>query len=340
MIRLEQVTKEFTLDQRRFSAVDHVSLEVGEGEIYGVIGRSGAGKSTLLRLINRLEEPSEGRVFVDGVNMLALSTKELMQKRREIGMIFQQFNLFQQKSVFENIAYPLRLARLEAGEMEERVTEMLDFVGLTEKRTAYPSMLSGGQKQRVAIARALVQKPKVLLCDEATSALDPSSTAQIIELLRQSVARFHTTVVMITHQLEVAKDICDRIAVMEKGKIVEENGVEALFRSPQSRLAQEMIQALRRDEEAESWREAQYAGKVFRLSYPGKTADEPLLSRCVTECHVDVNILSGNINTVASPQGNSSVGYLYVEFIGGTFQVEQAAAYLRERGVLVKEVLA
>lgn len=334
MIKIAGLTKIYRVGDRVFKAVDDVSLSVNRSEIFGIIGLSGAGKSTLIRCINRLEEPDEGQILVDGVNITACNRHDLYEQRRDIGMIFQNFNLFQQKNVFENIAYPLRIAGRNKAEIKERVEELLDFVMLREKKFAYPTSLSGGQKQRVAIARAIATNPKVLLSDESTSALDPASTAQILDLLRKTVDVYGTSVVLITHQMEVAKDICDRIAVMENGKIIEENDVETLFRRPKTRLAQNLIKTVAVTTEEAPINASDYEGSVYRLSYDEKGAGTPVLSRCIVDCKVDINIIAGNISKVT----NTSVGYLYVEILGERQNTEQAVKYLRDRGVVVQEV--
>ena len=244
MIEVLNLKKTFNTSEKEFNAVDDVSFKVNKGEIYGIIGLSGAGKSTLVRLLNRLEEPTSGKVIIDDVDITSLKQKELLEARKEISMIFQHFNLFNQKNVYENIAYPLKLQNIPKNEIEKRVNELLDFIGLRDRAKSYPSQLSGGQKQRVAIARALSTNPKVILSDESTSALDPQNTQQVLEILRKSVDKYKTTIIMITHQMEVAKDVCDRIAVMENGKIIEENSVEELFKNPKTDVTRNFIRKL------------------------------------------------------------------------------------------------
>ena len=249
MIEVSHLVKEFSNDGKVFRAVDDVSFQVQKGEIYGIIGLSGAGKSTLVRCLNRLEEPTSGKIFIDGVDMVALNKKELLNQRKDIGMIFQHFNLFLQKTVYDNIAYPLEIQKWPKEKIKARVEELLDFIDLKDKRGVYPSSLSGGQKQRVAIARALATSPKILLSDEGTSALDPINTRMVVETLKKTVKDLNTTIIMITHQMEVAKDICDRIAVMENGKIIEENTVEELFRAPKTKQTQNFISSLRESDD-------------------------------------------------------------------------------------------
>ncbi|MDO5713421.1 MAG: ATP-binding cassette domain-containing protein [Tissierellia bacterium] len=329
MIDVKHLVKEFELNGNTFRAVDDVSFHVDKGEIYGIIGLSGAGKSTLVRCLNRLEEPSEGEIYIDGVELMSLGKKELLAERKEIGMIFQSFNLFHQKTVFENIAYPLEIMKLPKEEIKERVEELLTFIDLESKRNSYPAEISGGQKQRVAIARALATKPKILLSDEGTSALDPANTEQILELLRRAVKDFDMTIIMITHQMEVAKDICDRIAVMENGKIIEENTVEALFQAPKQQRTRSFIKSLQDTTEEEIINPEDFKGKVIRLGYDKDTVHLPVLSHCIRKFNVDVNLISGNINKVSS----SNIGYMIVELQGEKQTVYQAMDYLEEQGL-------
>lgn len=333
MIEVSHLVKEFSNDGKVFRAVDDVSFQVQKGEIYGIIGLSGAGKSTLVRCLNRLEEPTSGKIFIDGVDMVALNKKELLNQRKDIGMIFQHFNLFLQKTVYDNIAYPLEIQKWPKEKIQARVEELLDFIDLKDKRGVYPSSLSGGQKQRVAIARALATSPKILLSDEGTSALDPINTRMVVETLKKTVKNLNTTIIMITHQMEVAKDICDRIAVMENGKIIEENTVEELFRAPKTKQTQNFISSLREsDDPDQSLDLTKYKGRVLRLSYDDHTVDQPILSRCIKDYQVDVNLLSGNMNRLDV----KDFGYMIVEVLGPDQQVDQALAFMKEAGVYVE----
>lgn len=333
MIEVSHLVKEFSNDGKVFRAVDDVSFQVQKGEIYGIIGLSGAGKSTLVRCLNRLEEPTSGKIFIDGVDMVALNKKELLNQRKDIGMIFQHFNLFLQKTVYDNIAYPLEIQKWPKEKIQARVEELLDFIDLKDKRGVYPSSLSGGQKQRVAIARALATSPKILLSDEGTSALDPINTRMVVETLKKTVKNLNTTIIMITHQMEVAKDICDRIAVMENGKIIEENTVEELFRAPKTKQTQNFISSLREsDDPDQSLDLTKYKGRVLRLSYDDHTVDQPILSRCIKDYQVDVNLLSGNMNRLDV----KDFGYMIVEVLGPDQQVDQALDFMKEAGVYVE----
>ena len=244
MIKLHNVSKTFYNEQNNIEAVKNVSLKVNKGEIYGIIGLSGAGKSTLIRCLNRLEEPTSGKIIINRIDLTSLDKKDLRNKRKEIGMIFQHFNLLSQKNVYENIAFPLRLAHMEENEIENRVNELLKYVSLEDKKYNYPSQLSGGQKQRVAIARAIANKPKILLSDEGTSALDPKTTKNILNLLKKIRDELGITIVMITHQMEVVKEICDRVAIMENGQLIEENLVEELFSDPKTKTAKTFIKSI------------------------------------------------------------------------------------------------
>ncbi|WP_326543378.1 methionine ABC transporter ATP-binding protein [Pseudorhodoferax sp.] len=244
VIRLQQVGKFFEDQQGRKPALQGIDLSVQAGEIFGVIGRSGAGKSTLVRTLNRLEDISEGRLEVYGLDVAALSRAELVRLRRRIGMVFQHFNLLASKTVFDNVALPLRVAGVAPARIRARVLELLDLVGLADKHSAYPSQISGGQKQRVAIARALVHEPQILLCDEATSALDPETTRSILDLLQQINRRLNLTVVLITHEMSVVRQICDRVAVLERGRIVETGQVWEVFGRPQHAATRALLEPL------------------------------------------------------------------------------------------------
>ncbi len=331
---MKNIVKEYPLGDSFFRAVDDVSFTVNDGEIFGIIGLSGAGKSTLVRCINRLEEPESGDVLIDGVSVLGLDKKGLLEERKQIGMIFQSFNLFEQKNVFENIAYPLRIMKMDNSEIKARVEELLDFIDLKHKRNSYPRELSGGQKQRVAIARAIATKPKILLSDEGTSALDPANTKSILDLLKSIVEKFNMTVIMITHQMEVAKEICDRIAVMERGKIIEENTVEEIFRNPKEKLTASFIYSLQDKGEKvqEDINKDDFSGVVARLTYGDKDYSAPILSSCIKKFDVDVSILSGNVNKL----NRETVGYLIIEINGEQSEIFKAMDYLREQDVRVE----
>lgn len=330
MLKVEHISKTFQTDKGEVKAVRDVSFEVADGEIYGLIGLSGAGKSTVVRCLNLLERPEEGTIYFNGENLASLPDRELRKRRKDIGMIFQHFNLFEQKNVFENIAFPLRRLRMNSTEIKKRTDELLQYIDLEEKREAYPSELSGGQKQRVAIARALATNPKLILSDEGTSALDPETTQSILTLLKDSVKKFGVSIVMITHQMEVAKEICDRIGVMEGGEIIEEGTVEELFLHPKEKRTFKFIQKLR--DEVEDISVDAYEGKLYRLSFDNVNVSTPVISHLSRLFDVDINILAGNMNALRSGQ----VGYLIIEFLGAEEEKDKAIAYLGEQGVYVE----
>lgn len=331
MIEAKNLTKEYHVDGQRFKAVDNVSFEVDKGDIFAIIGLSGAGKSTLVRLLNRLEEPDEGNVFIDGVDLMSLREKELLEIRKRIAFIFQNFNLFNQYSVIENVMYPLNLTNKKI-DKKKAAQEVLDYVGLISKEKAYPKELSGGQRQRVAIARALVTRPEIILSDEATSALDPESTRIITDLYKRARDDFETTTIMITHQMEVAKDTSNKIAVMEKGRIIESNSTVELFRSPKSKLAQSFVKKAAPSNIIEI---SSFEGVVKRLSYTKRTVNTPVLNDTIKKFDVNINLIEGNINNISDDQ----VGYMIVEFKGEDAEIFKALQFLKEHNVEISEVL-
>ena len=331
MIEAKNLTKEYHVDGQRFKAVDNVSFEVDKGDIFAIIGLSGAGKSTLVRLLNRLEEPDEGNVFIDGVDIMSLREKELLEIRKRIAFIFQNFNLFNQYSVIENVMYPLTLTNKKI-DKKKAAQEVLDYVGLISKEKAYPKELSGGQRQRVAIARALVTRPEIILSDEATSALDPESTRIITDLYKRARDDFETTTIMITHQMEVAKDTSNKIAVMEKGRIIESNSTVELFRSPKSKLAQSFVKKAAPSNIIDI---SSFEGVVKRLSYTKRTVNTPVLNDTIKKFDVNINLIEGNINNISDDQ----VGYMIVEFKGEDAEIFKALQFLKEHNVEKSEVL-
>ena len=331
MIEAKNLTKEYHVDGQRFKAVDNVSFEVDKGDIFAIIGLSGAGKSTLVRLLNRLEEPDEGNVFIDGVDIMSLREKELLEIRKRIAFIFQNFNLFNQYSVIENVMYPLTLTNKKI-DKKKAAQEVLDYVGLISKEKAYPKELSGGQRQRVAIARALVTRPEIILSDEATSALDPESTRIITALYKRARDDFETTTIMITHQMEVAKDTSNKIAVMEKGRIIESNSTVELFRSPKSKLAQSFVKKAAPSNIIDI---SSFEGVVKRLSYTKRTVNTPVLNDTIKKFDVNINLIEGNINNISDDQ----VGYMIVEFKGEDAEIFKALQFLKEHNVEISEVL-
>lgn len=333
MIEVKNLIKEFKVDGKVFRAVDDVSFTVNKGEVYGVIGLSGAGKSTLIRCLNRLEEPTSGTVSINGTVLNTLGKNELNLARRDIGMIFQSFNLFNQRTVAENIAYPLQISGMAKEKIKKEVDDLLDFIDLKDKKNSYPSEISGGQKQRVAIARALATKPQILLSDESTSALDPANTEQILNLLKRAVERYGMTIIMITHQMEVAKNICDRIAVMEHGKIIEENTVENIFNFPRTERTKSFIRSLP-DVVAESiFNPEDFSGRLFRLTFSKENSKKPVVNDLMKNSSASINILSGNLNTLKT---GGVVGNLTIELGGSEEEIEDALRYLSEEDVIVE----
>ncbi len=335
MIRVENLVKEYYLKDNVLRAVDDISFNVSKGEVFGFIGLSGAGKSTLVRCLNKLEEKTSGDIYIDNTDISILNEKELLEIRRSIGMIFQNFNLFKQRTVFENIAYPLELIGISKNEIRERVNEILDFVGLTDKINSYPRELSGGQKQRVAIARALSTRPKILLSDESTSALDPKNTDQILKLLKDSVKAFDMTVIMITHQMEVAKNICDRIAVLDKGRIIETGTVEEVFNNPKTEMTRSLIRALPDEAEDIILDRNSFKGTLLHLNFGPSTVKLPIINNLIKNSNVVVNILSGNISTISS---KSTSGYLTVELVGDKEEIDKEIRNLENQNVGVERL--
>lgn len=325
------LTKTYNLDKEDFKALDDVSFSVKEGEIYGLIGLSGAGKSTLLRCINKLELADRGQVLIDGENIMEMDEDSLRKVRKKTAMIFQNFNLFNQRTVYQNIAYPLEIDGRSKEEIDKRVIELLNFINLKDKMNEYPKNLSGGQKQRVAIARALAVKPSILLSDEFNSALDPANTKTVLELLKRAVKEFNLTIILITHQMELAKEICHRIGVMEKGKIVEENTVEDLFKNPKHKLTKSFV---RRKEAIDLEEIEKLDGRLVNLNFGNETAKKSIVSKVIRTLNIDINILQGSLNKL----GDVSSGYLTVEIIGDGERTEEAIKMFKDNSVIVEEV--
>ncbi|ARK29788.1 methionine ABC transporter ATP-binding protein [Halalkalibacter krulwichiae] len=335
MIELRHVSKTFTSKKTMVTALDDVSLHVKKGEIYGVIGYSGAGKSTLIRCVNMLEKPSEGEIIVNGVTMTGLSQSKLREARQNIGMIFQGFNLLKTATVYDNIAIPLKLTGIPKAEIDGRVKKYLEVVGLEQKADSYPGQLSGGQKQRVAIARALSHEPDVLLSDEATSALDPETTESILNLLMKINKEFGITILLITHEMHVVQKICDRVAVMENGKVIEEGNVIDIFSKANSNTTKKFINSLfPEDIPAEVFNSISEQGPVIRLSFVGHSTGKPALAEVAKKFDVYTNILSGNIVQLK----NEPYGRMVVHLQGIKDQTDASIAYLEAEGVHVERV--
>lgn len=326
MISIKQLKKIFTTEEQSITAVDSISLDIREGEIFGVIGYSGAGKSTFVRLLNRLEEPTAGTVFIDGKEMTKLKGKQLRLARQDIGMIFQHFNLLWSRTVEENIAFPLEIAGIGKAERKKRVQELIDLVGLTGREKAYPSQLSGGQKQRVGIARALANKPKVLLCDEATSALDPDTTNAILDLLVDINRKFDLTIIMITHEMHVIRKVCDRVAVMEDGKIVEQGTVDDIFSNPQQEITKKFVSQVKT--------KAEENGIVVKFKLKDEEVNEAIISEIVKKYFVQIHVLEGKVD-----QLNDEVsGEFKIQLIGNREETDKAISFLQSTAAQVEVV--
>ena len=341
MIELTHISKNFASGGRTVHAVQDVSLSIGKGEIFGIIGFSGAGKSTLVRCINLLERPTSGSVTVDGKEMTALSARELRQARKKIGMIFQHFNLMPSRTVFGNVAYPLRGSGLSGEQIADKVHRLLELVGIGDKAEAYPKQLAGGQEQRVAIARALANDPNVLLCDEATSALDPQTTKAILRLLKNLNEKLGITVVIITHEMAVVKEICDRVAVMEHGRVVEQGEVFNVFADPRQEITRSFIHTtsnLRKIEELIEEDSPVVQLKpgelIVRLSYIQRNVSEPLISTVSRKFDITLNIIFSDIAIVQ----NAPIGGTVAIISGERAQITQAIAYLIEKNVGVEVI--
>lgn len=336
MIEFKNVSKTFTIGKRKVHAVQNVSLKIQRGEIFGIIGFSGAGKSTLLRLVNALEKPTEGSVIVQGTDISKLSAKELRKQRSNIGMIFQNFNLFNSRNVFANVAYPLRLAGYNKAQIEGRVEELLQFVGLSDKAKDYPDQLSGGQKQRVGIARALASSPEILICDEATSALDPETTQDILKLLKKVNRDLGITILLITHEMDVIQSICDKVAVMENGRVIESGEVFEIFTNPRHPTTQRFIQSVQQDLPSASvlkeWSETD-GGKLYQVIFKGDVTGEPVLSTVTKKYNVHFNIIYGSVQELQE----KLFGNLIISFIGDEKNKEKTIQELQTL-VDIKEV--
>lgn len=335
-IELNNLVKEYTSADglAKIRAVDGISLSIPSNQIFGIIGKSGAGKSSLVRLVSMMESPDSGEVIYDGQRVDNLSEKDLVLRRRRIGMIFQNFNLLSSRSAGQNIAYPMEICGVPKEQIEKRVDELLELVELSDRKNARISTLSGGQKQRVAIARALANKPDVLFCDEATSALDPQTTASILNLIRKIQSQMNLTVVMITHQMEVVRDACSNVAVINEGKLVEVGSVNDIFLNPKSPVTRDFISHIGADHKASDgsnivrW---SLEGGEYELSFPSDKQGAPVLSNVAKKYDVEFNIRAAGIQHLT----NGDVGKMIVDFTG--FQVSEALEYLRKQDIIVKK---
>ncbi len=338
MIEVSNVNKVFYQGDKAINALKDIDLIIPQGTIFGVIGSSGAGKSTLIRCVNMLEAPTSGRVVVDGVDLTQLSQPDLCEARRNIGMIFQHFNLLSSRTVFNNVALPLELSGRNKAETNEKVTELLSLVGLADKRDTYPANLSGGQKQRVAIARALASDPKVLLCDEATSALDPATTQSILELLREINRTLNITMLLITHEMDVVKSICHQVAIIGDGELVEKGTVGEIFAHPKTALAHEFIRStldLSIPEDYQARLQPQRVEGSYplvRLEFTGATVDAPLVSQISRKFNIDISILSSDLDYA----GGVKFGMMVAELFGNESDDEAAIEFLKQHKVKVE----
>lgn len=326
MIEIKELVKVYETKKGTVTGVDHVSLKVNKGEIFGIVGYSGAGKSSLLRCLNLLEKPTSGQVIIDGVELTGLNKNDLRKARLKIGMIFQHFHLVSAKTVSENIAFALKAAGTPKGEIADRVVELLDMVGLSDKKDVYPAQLSGGQKQRVGIARALANNPSVLLCDEATSALDPSTTQSILALLKKINIELGITIVLITHEMEVVKTICDRMAVMQDGKVIEEGNIYDVFANPQEQLTKDFVNSILKFDLPERLLEGR-SGKIIKIFFQGAIAEQSVISDVFQKFKVRGNILHGKIEYIQ----DVPLGIFIMEVTGDIQEIDRAIDYIASR---------
>ena len=334
-IVIQDVSKTFETKDGSVQALNHVSLSIESGDIYGIIGMSGAGKSTLVRCMNFLEVPSEGNVLIDGKPLSEFSPKELRKEREKIGMIFQHFNLLMQKNVLENVCFPLYIQGKKKSEARAKALELLEIVGLADRAKAYPAQLSGGQKQRVAIARALASDPQILLCDEATSALDPQTTSSILELLQNINQKFGITIVIITHQMSVVREICTHVAIMKDGEVKEQGLVEDIFNHPKSQVAKELISRdSGSDMESKKLTQPEIQnGEIVRIVFSENSAFEPVIANLILTFHEPVNILKADTKNV----GGVAKGEMILQFMSGSTNVSEMKKFLMERGLEIGE---
>lgn len=334
MLEFRNVSKVYSTKKKEVVGVDNVSLTINSGDIFGIVGYSGAGKSSLLRCINLLERPTSGEILINGKDLTKLSRNELRLARLKIGMIFQHFYLISQKTVGENIAFALKAASMPANAIPARVDELLEMVGLAEKRDVYPAQLSGGQKQRVGIARALANNPAMLLCDEATSALDPKTTVSILRLLKEINKKLGITIVLITHEMDVVKEICNRMAVMQDGKVIEEGDVYDIFASPQKILTQEFISSVVSFDIPKTILK-DVRGQIVKILFKGNVAGEGVISDTMQRFEVKGNFLHGTIEYIQE----RPLGIFLMELQGEDSELAKASAYMTERGAIVEVVL-
>lgn len=335
MIEFKNISKHYQLKGQTIRALDQINLEIPEGSIFGIIGYSGAGKSTLIRLINLLERPNEGQVIINQKDFTALDARSLRQERANIGMIFQHFNLLQTKTVAANIEMPLKLLGVSKAEREKRLNELLEFIDLKHKKDAFPDELSGGQKQRVGIARALANHPKILLCDEATSALDPQTTKSVLALLKKINKEQNITIVMVTHEMDVIETVCDYVAVMEQGKVIETGSTLEIFSQPQHPTTKNFIQTVLQQQLPVNILknlENQNHNSIYCLQFLGKSAQETVVQAVIKKFDISLNILFANMTEI----NGTVIGQMFIQLLGDPEIIQQAIEFLEKNGVKVE----
>ncbi len=336
MIEFKDISKHYELKGQTIRALDQINLEIPEGSIFGIIGYSGAGKSTLIRLINLLERPTQGQVIINQKDFTALDARSLRQERANIGMIFQHFNLLQTKTVAANIEIPLKLLGVSKAEREKRLNELLDFIDLKHKKDAFPDELSGGQKQRVGIARALANHPKILLCDEATSALDPQTTKSVLALLKKINQEQGITIVMVTHEMDVIETVCDYVAVMEQGKVIETGSTIDIFSRPQHPTTKNFIQTVLQQQlpvNILNNLENQNHNSIYCLQFLGKSAQETVVQAVIKKFDISLNIVFANMTEI----NGTVIGQMFIQLLGDPAIIQQAIEFLQQNGVEVEQ---
>lgn len=336
MIEFKDILKQYELKGQTLHALNQINLSIPTGSIFGIIGYSGAGKSTLIRLINLLERPSSGQIIINGTDFTALDAKTLRQERANIGMIFQHFNLMQTKTVAANIEMPMKLLGWSKAEREKRLEELLDFIDLKHKRQAFPDELSGGQKQRVGIARALANHPKILLCDEATSALDPQTTKSVLQLLKKINQEQGITIVMVTHEMDVIETVCDYVAVMEKGDVIETGSTLQIFSQPQHPTTKNFIQTVLQQHlpvNILNNLENQNHHSIYCLKFLGSSAQETVIQAVIKQFDISLNILFANMTEI----NGSVIGQMFIQLLGDSAEISAAVQYLKDNGVQVDQ---
>ncbi|MEG0152046.1 MAG: ATP-binding cassette domain-containing protein, partial [Cellulosilyticaceae bacterium] len=340
LIEIKNLSKVYTSGGQAVEALKDINLHVEKGDIYGIIGLSGAGKSSLVRCINLLEEPTSGEILINSllgnstIDITKISKCELREARKKIGMIFQHFNLLMNSTVYENVAFPLKLSKKSKSEIDKKVCELLEVVGLTDKKDMYPSMLSGGQKQRVGIARALANNPEIILCDEATSALDPTTTESILSLIKDINEKYNITVVVITHEMDVIKKLCNKVSVLEKGLVVEKGNVVDVFSDPKTKTSRDFLKDMVLEAPVEVIKSLKQDEKLLRLFFKGNEANEPIVSRLSRTYDLDISIIAGNIETIQGIQ----LGNLIIKVSGDNDKISKSLEYLKDINLKVEVI--